>query len=379
MASMGWMTRERLVDALIAAAFVLMVFAEATFGDGVRWPVAYVLVAACAMSSLAWRRQIPLLSCALVAIANFGLDSVDQFSPFLAMVLVMFTVGSETEQLRSYLGLAIMLVPFTVLLSWEGLEPSDVGAGLVFIVGPWVVGRANRQRAARAEQAIDRAAQLERERELQDAVVASEERTRIARELHDIVAHSISMVTVQTQAVRRRLGSDHPREVADLAGVESAARAAMVEMRRLFGVLRADGEGVSLAPQPGLRELDDLIEQLRSAGMEVEMASSGVPRELPAGLDLTAYRIIQEASTNAVRHSEATHLRVAVAYTAKTLEICVEDNGLGMDEPGRPGQNHGHGLVGLRERVALYGGTVDLVSAPGKGVRLTATLPLEAK
>jgi signal transduction histidine kinase len=165
-----------------------------------------MVVAGCAMASLAWRRQIPLVCCALVAVANFGFDSVDQLSPFLAMVLVMFTVGSETERHRSCVGLALMLVPFIVLLTCEGLKPSDVSASVVFIAGPWLVGRSNRQRAARAEEAIDRAAQLQRERDLQDAVVAAEERTRIARELHDIVAHSISMVTVQTQAVRRRLG-----------------------------------------------------------------------------------------------------------------------------------------------------------------------------
>jgi signal transduction histidine kinase len=152
----------------------------------------------------------------------------------------------------------------------------------------------------------------------------------------------------------------------------------MVEMRRLFGVLHADGEGVSLAPQPGLRQLEVLVEQVRCAGMEVDLSMTGVPRDLRPGLDLTAYRIIQEAATNAMRHSEATDLRIAVAYFAKALEIRVEDNGLGIDNAVRDGHDHGHGLVGLRERAALSGGTVDLVSAPGKGVRLTSTPPLEA-
>lgn len=354
-----------------------MVVAEAALSAEVLKPALYVVVAGFAMASLAWRRQLPLLSSALVALANFGVVSFDQLTPFLAMVLVMFTVGSETEEPWSYVGLALVLAPFTVLLSWQGLKPSDAAAGLVFIAGPWVVGRANRHRAARAEEAIDRAARLERERDLQDAVVAAEERTRIARELHDIVAHSISMVTVQTQAVRRRLGPDHPREVADLVGVEVAAREAMVEMRRLFGVLRANGEGLSLSPQPGLRQLEGLLGQMRSAGLDVDLSVSGVPHELPAGLDLTAYRIIQEAATNARRHSGATRLRIDLAYASNALEICVEDNGEGFDPSARNGQDQGHGLVGLRERVALYAGTVDLVSAPGQGVRLTATLPVE--
>ena len=157
-------------------------------------------------------------------------------------MLVCFTVGAETKPPRNYLGLGMVLVPFLVVSVIEAFEPSDLAAALVFFVGPWTVGVVLSGRIASADEAVARAAQLEREREAEAARAAAEERTRIARELHDIVSHSISVVTIQTQAVRRRLGPEHAAEAADLAAVEATAREALAEMRRLFGVLRTEGE-----------------------------------------------------------------------------------------------------------------------------------------
>ncbi len=265
-----------------------------------------------------------------------------------------------------------MLVPFLTVSVVEGLEPSDLAAAFVFLVGPWVVGTVLRQRAAHANEAVARADRLEREREIEAAAAAEQERTRIARELHDIVSHSISVVTIQTQAVRRRLGPDHAQEAADLAAVEATAREALAEMRRLFGVLRTDGEAASLAPQPGLAELNRLVDQVRSSGIQVDLTIEGDAYELPPGVDLAAYRIIQEALTNALRHSGAAHAAVVVRFRPTKLDIAVEDNGVGMTETSAGG----HGLVGVRERVALYGGTVEVVSVPTGGVRLSATLPV---
>lgn len=268
-----WLRGQRLVpprvDAGIAAAFVLFTIAEAIVSEGVRSPLLHVVVAGLAMASLALRRRLPLVVGALVMASNIAINPEGQFSTLLSLVLVAFTIGAETAPPRNYLGLGIVLVPFLAAMAAQGLEPSDVAAALVFLVGPWTVGSAWRERAQRTERAEAHAARLERDQAAQAAAAAEQERTRIARELHDIVSHSLSVVTIQTQAVRRRLGPEHSREVEDLAKVEATAREALAEMRRLFGVLRTDGEAVSLSPQPGVGELDRLLGQVparRAAG-----------------------------------------------------------------------------------------------------------------
>jgi signal transduction histidine kinase len=367
--------RPPLVDAVIAAAFVALTVAEAVFSTSVTSPVQHVLVAGPAMASLAWRRRAPLSVAAVVIASNLAVNPSGEFSTLLSLVLVSFTVGAETRSPRNYLGLALVVVPFVVVSIREGLEPSDLAAAVVFFVGPWTVGVILSSRIASAEEAVARAARIEQEREAEAARAAAEERTRIARELHDIVSHSISVVTIQTQAVRRRLGPDHAREAADLAAVEATAREALAEMRRLFGVLRTEGESMDLAPQPGLGELERLVQQVGSGEMRVDLRVEGEPVPLSPGVDLAAYRIAQEGLTNALRHAHATQAQVLVRYAPQRLDVEVEDNGRGLSANGgrAPG---GHGLVGIRERVALYGGTVDLATSPSGGVRLAVSLPL---
>ena len=359
-------------DLVIAGAFLALTVAEALLSPEVTSPLLHILVAGAAMLALAWRRSFPLGVALVVIAANTVVNPQGQFSTILSLVLVAYTVGSETEPPRSYVGLAIVFVPFMTAMAMEGLEPSDVAAAMVFLVGPWWVGTMVRQRARHTEEAVARAERLERERELQAAVAAAEERTRIARELHDIVSHSISVVAIQTQAVRRRLGPDHAREAADLAAVEATAREALAEMRRLFGVLRSEGESASLAPQPGLQELDRLVFQVQGAGLDVEVCVEGERYELPPGVDLAAYRIVQEALTNALRHSGAQHARVMLRYGRTRLDIEVEDDGRGLTSV----TTGGHGLVGVRERVALYGGNVDIGPGASGGARLAASLPV---
>ncbi len=226
----------------------------------------------------------------------------------------------------------------------------------------------------RVEQAGQLVALAERERERQTSKAAADERARVARELHDIVSHAISVVTVQTQAVRRRLGPDHEREADDLRAVEAAAREAMAELRRLFGVLRADGEEPSLAPQPGLGELGRLLDRTRGAGLRVELEVDGEPVPLTPGVDLAAYRVVQEALTNVRRHARATRATVRLRFGGEALEVEVEDDGAG---PSRNG-HAGHGLVGMHERVTLYGGTLSTGPRDGGGFRVRARLPLGA-
>ena len=360
------------VDVALASAFVVMTLAEAVLSPDVSSPVEHAVVGGLAMALLAWRRVAPLVVTALIAAVNVLMNPNGEFSTLLSLVLICFTIGSETRPPRSYAGLLMVVVPFIGVSIAHGLVPSDLAAGLVFFVGPWLVGGLVQSRIERSDEAVARAERLERERELEAARAAAEERTRIARELHDIVSHSISVVTIQTQAVRRRLGPEHAAEAADLAAVEATAREALAEMRRLFGVLRAEGESVSLAPQPGLSELGRLVEKVGAGDMRVRLSVEGEPVDLPAGVDLAAYRIAQEGLTNAVRHSGATRADVRLRYGHGTLDIEVEDDGHGLRDPG-PG---GHGLVGIRERVALYDGTVDLTASPSGGVLLAAHLPL---
>ena len=358
------------VDIGIAVLFVVLTIAEGLAAGSVRSPLVHILVAGGAMAALGWRRQYPLAVALLVVGVNYFVNPQDEFSTVLSLVLVSFTVGAETVPPRSYLGLGLVLIPFVGGMVMEGLVPSDLAAAMVFIVGPWAVGSAFQQRADRAEEAISRAEQLERESVLQASLAASAERTRIARELHDIVSHSISVVTIQTQAVRRRLGPEHAKEAADLAAVEATAREALAEMRRLFGVLRADGESASLAPQPGLAELDRLVAQARTGDVQVSLRVEGEPQPLPPGVDLAAFRIAQEGLTNALRHSGASEIRLHVRHSASAVEVEVVDNGRGL----RDTERRGHGIVGIRERAALYGGGVELGPGPCGGVRLAARL-----
>jgi signal transduction histidine kinase len=367
--------RPPLVDALIALAFVAMNLAEALFNPDVDNPIEHVGIAGLALATLAWRRQYPLVVAALVVGSNVLTDPNGEFTTLLSLVLVSFTVGAETDAPKAWWGLGLVFVPFMVVSFIHGFVPSDLAAGMVFFIGPWAVGQLLRGRTAASQAAVERATQLEREAELEAQRAAAEERTRIARELHDIVSHSISVVTIQTQAVRRRLGPEHQRERDDLAAVEATAREALAEMRRLFGVLRTEGQSLDLAPQPGLSELPRLVRQVGSGDMQVHLTVEGDPVELSPGVDLAAYRIAQEGLTNALRHSGATRADVHLRYAPDRLDVSVQDNGHGLTRSN--GHPPGHGLVGIRERVALYGGTLDLAPAASGGVRLAASLPLK--
>jgi signal transduction histidine kinase len=364
-------------DVALACTFVMLTIAEAILNGGIDNPLMHVGVAGTAMAAVAWRRVFPIPVAVVAVLANVAINPNHEFTTLLCLVLLSYTIGVETLPPQSWVGLGVILVPFVAGTAMGGLVPSDIAAAMVFLLGPWSVGTAVRQRSAKAAEAIARAERLERDRELAEERAAVEERTRIARELHDIVSHSISVVTIQTQAVRRRLGPDHAAEAADLAAVEATAREALAEMRRLFGVLRAEGEAVSLAPQPGLDQLRRLVDQAGTDALEVSLVVEGDPVALPQGVDLTAYRVAQEGLTNALRHAGATTVTVRIGYRPDALSVAVEDDGSGVAGSVGDGHTPGHGLVGVRERVGLYRGTVELTPRPGGGTRLLARLPLE--
>jgi signal transduction histidine kinase len=257
-------------------------------------------------------------------------------------------------------------------------DPGAVARDVVVIPAifaiAWVAGSAHRNRTSQAEAAEERAVHAERERESAARVAVAEERVRVARELHDIVAHAVSVMVLQTGAVRHRLNDASSDDAEALRRVEQTGRTALTEMRRLVGAMRRPDEEAELAPTPGLDRLDALLDEVRSAGLAVDLHVDGEPFPLPEGIDLSAYRIVQEGLTNALKHAHAGQADVRIRYERSELRIDVRDDGAGSN--GSDGL--GHGLVGVRERVALYGGEMRAENAEGGGFLLRTRLPLGA-
>ena len=341
-------------------------------GPRISSPVLYLALALPAMASLAWRRQFPTAVAVAVVAANFVLNADGKASPLLAVVIATYSLGAHSKHPQIGLG-AVLTLFFLQWTTASALVPSDVAAGLVFLGAPWAVGRFVSSRDRTASEAIERAELLEREQHALAAAAAAEERVRLARELHDVISHSISVIAVQTQAVRRRLRLDQNHESDDLLMVESTAREAMAELRRLFGVLRSDDGGLSLAPQPGVDQLEQLVEHVRSTGLEVKLGTTVDGDALTPGLSLAVYRIVQEALTNVMKHASATTVTVRVDREGDVLDVRIEDDGRGLMRP-----SGGHGLRGIRERAELYGGTLDVGPSDCGGVRITARLPIGA-
>jgi signal transduction histidine kinase len=242
---------------------------------------------------------------------------------------------------------------------------------IVFSIA-WTIGFAVSRKFHEADEARERAARAEREREVRARLAVSDERARIARELHDVVGHSVSVMTVQASAARLLLRPQQEKEREALLVVEQTGREALAEMRRMVGVLRRPEEAPALAPQPSLEQIERLVEQTREAGLPVELRIEGEPVQLPAGVDLTAYRLVQEGLTNTIKHARARQAEVVVSYGDGHVELTVSDDGQG----GGDGGGGGHGLVGMRERVSVYGGELEAGPRAGGGYRLRARLPL---
>jgi signal transduction histidine kinase len=253
--------------------------------------------------------------------------------------------------------------------NWGGSAAANVVAALVSLTillrGAWIVGRSMQRRRDRVQATIAA-------REEQAQTLLREERARIARELHDVVAHSMSVIVLQARGARHALG-ERPAEARDaLSAVERTAAQALTEMRRLLGVLREGEDAASLAPQSSLGQIDGLLADLRTAGLDVEFRREGLARELPPGIDLCAYRVVQEALTNTLKHSGANHASVVVRYGVEGVEIEVRDQGTGLCNGSNPGQ----GLLGLRERVAILGGELQAGAGPEQGYLVRVWLPL---
>ena len=286
-----------------------------------------------------------------------------------------FLLGNLRDDRQAGIGLVVVLGCIVVVVT-NIPGPQSTG-DLIFIplrfVVAWVAGYALRERSEKAEAAEMRAMLAEREQEAAARIAVAEERARIARELHDIVAHSMSVMVLQVGAVRHKLPRSLEEDREALGRVEQAGRTALAEMRRLLGAMRSDGDGVELGPQPGLDALDSLVEDVVHSGLPVQLHVDGEPYPLPRAIDLSAYRIVQEGLTNALKHARASHADVTVRYRADELELEVADDGRGPAAT----NGHGHGLVGIRERAKIYGGEMSAGAAPAGGFVLSARLPVD--
>jgi signal transduction histidine kinase len=328
---------------------------------------------------LVLRRRMPFLAPAatwlLAGLLSFvdGRLIVDQAAVAVAGLGAALLLGNLRNDRQAQVGLAIVVASTTTLVY---NDPSHTAGDFVFtpmmFVTGWLVGFALRGRAEQTEAAEQRAALAEREREVAARIAVAEERSRIARELHDVVAHAVSVMVLQVGAVRHRMPESDAEDREALQNVEQAGRAALAEMRRLLDAMRRDGEEAELRPQPGLGNLDGLLSDVRAAGLDVDLHVHGEPVDLPSGLDLSAYRILQEGLTNALKHSGARRAEVDVTYGDRDLLVAVRDDGRGPASS----DGLGHGLVGIRERVKIYGGEMAAGAENGGGFTLRAKLPL---
>jgi signal transduction histidine kinase len=244
----------------------------------------------------------------------------------------------------------------------------------VMVAGVYVLGLHMRTRRAYLRSVEERAARLERERDNEVKVAMAAERARIARELHDVVAHNVSVIVVQADGASYAIDTDIGRARQALDTISSTGRLALAEMRRLLGVLRETDDAGAFAPQPGVAQLDDLVEQVRASGLAVTYQVDGTPAAMSEGRQLTVYRIVQEALTNTLKHGgPLVNVSVRLRYARDALEIHVDDDGRGA---AAPDDGRGHGLAGMRERVAVYGGTVRAAPRPGGGFQVVALIPV---
>ena len=346
---------------------------------GPRW--ASTLLALASILPLLVMRRHPVGALAVSFAAGCGnilLTAPHQASleGFVALVVLVYGAGAYLETKRAVWTIVVfetaivVLGLFLALLDdYDSLEYFSVP---LWFAMAWVVGRLMRSWRVRAEELEGLAVELAADRDALAEAAVEAERMRIARELHDVVAHNVSVMTIQATAASRILANDPEAALDALASIERTGRETVDEMRILLGVLRERGADEPFAPQPGLAELDALAERVRSAGLPVEVVVEGRPRTLAAGLDLAAYRIVQEALTNVLKHARGAQAGVTVRYTDTALELEVVDNGSGNGAGG----GTGNGLVGMQERVAMYGGQLEMGRRHEGGWVLRARLPV---
>ncbi|MFE5295091.1 sensor histidine kinase [Streptomyces sp. NPDC056632] len=357
-------------------------------------PVAYGVVAALFSLVVALRRRMPekmLVLAVALGLAQLALGLVPFMADFAMLVIIYTVAAHDGPRWASRLALAGGLSAATLSqLRWPLSETESSAARVFFTVImtvpfalAWVLGDSLRTRRAYFAQLEERASRLEKEREAQAKVAVAAERARIARELHDVVAHNVSVMVVQADGAAYVMDSSPETAKQALETIAGTGRQALAEMRRLLGILRTGEhqEAGEYVPQPDVQQIEDLVEQVRGAGLAVDFKIEGTPRPLPSGVELTAYRIVQEALTNSRKHGGPdVGASVRLVYFDDGLGLLVEDDGRGApqemyEDGGADGR--GHGLIGMRERVGMVGGTLDAGPRVGGGFRISALLPLK--
>jgi len=376
----GAVTRAERIDRYVAAALVVLAQIEVWVGHavpgpkGVTAPLVLLLT-----STVAWRRRAPLAA-GVVAIACNVTVIVVAGSPgtsvafAIAWMCGLYAIAVWTDTRGFLLGVGTLVAGNAITVIADATASKDTGLFTVVPIAAMVlIRRAVRDRQLRADMLAARAELLEREHELRAQEAVVEERARIARELHDLVAHNVSVMVIQAGAERHALPPEQAPTREALASIEQAGRQALADARRLLGMLRRDGDREELAPQPRVDQIDGLIEKVQRAGLSVALAVEGEPRPLEPGIDLCAYRIVQEGLTNALKHAGRSRAEVVLRYAPDALEVRVCDDGAAA--PALVA-GAGQGLVGMRERVALYGGRFDAGRDPGGGFVVRVLLPV---
>jgi signal transduction histidine kinase len=370
-----WDARDWILCAVVTA--VMLVEVVTWNGRNLATAIPFGLMMTLPLAVRRWQ-PIPAYVVSLVGIEGlirtmpfhegFGFDN-DSATLSVTYFVMIFSLGAHTrgrEVWVSSLLILLTMVSFYVDES-EGFDGGDLTFVMFFVGGPWVAGLTIRLRGELA--ASHRLLQEQQEEQTRRAI--AEERATIARELHDVVAHAISVTVLQSRGARRMLGHDDEQVRRALDAIEHTNTQALGDMRRLLAVLRDTEGDAATTPQPSLARLDDLVADVRESGLDVELVEVGEERDVPPGVDLSAYRIIQEALTNVLKHASADHATIRLDYGVDELTLSVRDDGIGSSSS----NGGGHGLVGIRERVAVVGGEIETGPAPGGGFEVNARLP----
>ncbi|MFC4534351.1 sensor histidine kinase [Sphaerisporangium dianthi] len=376
----------RLIDVLFMAPFALLCLTAAgNIAGGPHPPgspalgyAGYAAMCAALLVPLLWRRSHPVHAFAVIALVSFfqWLAAIQPLPANIAVLVALYCVVSACALRWAVAAGAIVELGIVLLLLRYGtMTPFLLASGSAFMVATWIAGIYASTRRRYLEGLEERAERAERERDQQARIATAAERARIARELHDVVAHNVSVMIVQADGAGYAIDGDPEQARRAMRTISSTGRQALAEMRRLVGVLRRDTAGEEeYAPQPGVAELDGLVAHTRRSGLPVEYDVTGAACDLPEGVQLVIYRVVQEALTNALKHGgPGARARVEMEYGPREIRLRVTDDGRGA---AAPRSIDGHGLIGMRERVAMYEGSVHASPCPGGGFQVTVRLPV---
>ena len=373
--------RWQALDAALAALLTVGAVAEVTVAGYGPVPAVFAAMVTVALN---WRRTYPLAVIVVGASAwtvpvLLGLvPSEAALTPLVALLIAVYSVARHAPTRRAVTG-AVVALAASLAADLRMAHPgvSDFGFTAILISWPWFAGYALRSHALANSALADRAELLEAERDAKALAAVAAERGRLARELHDIIAHCVSVMVVQAGAAEEVIDRQPDRAREALRAVADSGRAALADLRTLLGLLRDSELPPALAPQPGISDLETLAAQVRAAGLPVHLRIEGEPCALPPGIDLAVFRIVQEGLTNTLKHAGAAQVTVVVRYQPGSLHVSVTDDGQGTGGDCGQDGGAGHGLAGMRERVLLYGGELQAGQLPGRGYQIVARLPVE--